>query len=173
MPDRPHRESRPGTGRQPDGSESVTQRIDRVPEDEQRLAGRSERNPAPHNVNVPQPEPESDWHYHVSSPYHNTNVHMADRVNQFIWYALAILQGLMAIRVFLRLIAANPANPFASFIYSVTEPLTRPFVGIVGTPRVGESVLELDTLIAMVVYILFFYAIVRLVELISDARSRP
>jgi uncharacterized protein YggT (Ycf19 family) len=173
MPDRPQRESRPGTGRPRDDAEPVTQRIDRIPEDEKRLAGVSGRDPVVYNVNAPRQEPESDWHYHVSSPYHNTNVHLADRINQFIWYALAILQGLLAIRVFLRLIAANPANPFASFIYSVTEPLTRPFVGIVGTPRVGDSVLELDTLIAMVVYILLFYAIVRLVELISDARNRP
>lgn len=112
---------------------------------------------APANPGVPRQRPVA-YGYAQPDP--------ADRAVRFAWYLLGLIEGLLAIRIFLKLIGANPANPFASFIYSITAPLIAPFIGLVGSPRIGPSILELDGLIAMAVYILVFYAIVRLVELI-------
>ena len=44
-----------------------------------------------------------------------------NRLSQFIWLLFGILEGLILIRVFLKLIAANPANPFARLIYGLTD----------------------------------------------------
>ncbi|MBZ0290561.1 MAG: YggT family protein, partial [Anaerolineae bacterium] len=57
-----------------------------------------------------------------------------NRVNQVVWLIFGVIIGLIAFRVVLRLIVANPANTFADFIYSVTDLFLRPFYGLVGTP---------------------------------------
>ena len=44
------------------------------------------------------------------------------RLTHWIWLILGILEGLIGLRVLLKLLGANPAAPFAQFIYSLTDP---------------------------------------------------
>lgn len=85
------------------------------------------------------------------------------RATQLIWLGLGILEVMLALRVFLKLIAANPANLFASMLYAVTDLFLFPFAGLTRTPAAGGMVLEVHTLIAMVVYALAAWALERLV----------
>jgi hypothetical protein len=85
------------------------------------------------------------------------------RATQLIWLGLGILEVMLALRVFLKLIAANPGNLFASMLYAVTELFLFPFAGLTRTPAAGGMVLEVHTLIAMVVYALAAWALERLV----------
>ncbi len=90
----------------------------------------------------------------------------AYRVTQFIWMLFGILEALIAIRVVLKLIAANPGNPFASGIYSLTDIFLWPFFGLTGTPAAGGMVLEIPSIIGMIVYALIGWAIVKLIWLL-------
>jgi len=88
------------------------------------------------------------------------------KATQLIWLFLGVLEGLLALRFVLKLIAANPESPIANFIYAITNLFLMPFTGLTATPSAGGMVLELSTMIAMVVYGLIAWAIERIVWVI-------
>jgi uncharacterized protein YggT (Ycf19 family) len=94
------------------------------------------------------------------------------RVQGGIYLLFGILEGLLAIRFFLALLGANPAAGFTQFIYSITKPFLAPFVGLFGTARFGGSVLDVSPLMAIIVYSLIAWVLVRAVALVmGDSRS--
>lgn len=90
----------------------------------------------------------------------------AFKLSQFIWLIFGGIIGLIGLRVILRLIAADPANPFANMVYNLTDLFLWPFFGLTGTPSAGGMVLEVPSIIAMFVYALLAWFIVTLVRLI-------
>ncbi len=88
------------------------------------------------------------------------------KATQLVWLFLGILEALLALRFFLKLIAANPASPIAVFLYGFTGLFLLPFTGLTGTPAAGGMVLEIPTVIAMVVYALIGWALERLIWVI-------
>ncbi|HSJ53827.1 MAG TPA: YggT family protein [Anaerolineae bacterium] len=88
---------------------------------------------------------------------------LAVRFSQVIWLLTGLLVGLIGIRFVLKLLAANPSAGFAQFIYSVTDLFMAPFAGLTATPSASGVVLELPALIAMIVYALLGWLIVRLI----------
>ncbi|MEP7358044.1 MAG: YggT family protein [Anaerolineales bacterium] len=88
------------------------------------------------------------------------------RATQLIWLALGLLEALFALRVVLKLVGANAANPFASLLYGVTGAFLAPFAGLTATPAAGGMVLEVSTLVAMLVYALLAWVLERLVWVI-------
>lgn len=92
------------------------------------------------------------------------------RTYQIIWYLLGVVETLLGFRVLLKLMAANPVNPFTSFIYDISYLLAYPFLGIVSTSVVPTgSVFEWSTIIGMGVYAVLAYALVYLFQLIKPA----
>lgn len=85
------------------------------------------------------------------------------KATQWIWFGLGVLEVLIGLRVMLKLIAANPASPFAAFIYNISGIFLLPFAGLVGTPAVGGMVLETSSIIAMLVYALLAWGLERIV----------
>ncbi len=90
------------------------------------------------------------------------------KATEVIWLLVGFLEGLLAIRLLLKLIAANPSNPFASAVYGVTDFFLAPFFGITGSPATDGVVLEIPTIIAMLVYLLFAWVIVKLIWVIFE-----
>jgi YggT family protein len=94
--------------------------------------------------------------------------HRINVAERLIYLIGGILLGLLGIRFLLRLLAANPANGFADFIYTVTHPFVAPFFGLFNyNEQFGASRFEFETLIAMVVYALVIAVIARLAALPS------
>jgi len=85
------------------------------------------------------------------------------KITYVIWLVLGLLEALLAFRIGLKLIAANPANPFTMLVYNLSYIFVFPFLGLTAAPAAGGAVLELSSLIAMVVYALLFWAVERLV----------
>ena len=88
------------------------------------------------------------------------------KVTQLIWLFLGILEALIALRIGLKLIGANPGSPIVALIYGLTSLFLFPFEGMVATPTVGSMVLELSSLFAMVIYALIAWAVERIVWLL-------
>lgn len=88
------------------------------------------------------------------------------KATQLVWLGLGILETLIALRILLKLIAANPASPIAVLIYGFTDLFLFPFFGLTATPAVGGMVLELSSFFAMVVYALIAWAIERTIWVI-------
>ena len=83
------------------------------------------------------------------------------KATQSVWLLFGILDALIALRIGLKLIAANPDSPIAVFVYGFTSLFLAPFAGLTGTPAAGGMVLEISSVIAMVVYALIAWALER------------
>jgi len=95
------------------------------------------------------------------------------RLTHFIYLAFGVLESLIGLRVVLKFLAANPANPFAYFIYQLTDLFLKPFTGLVSNPASGGMVLELTSMIGMLVYGLVGLGFIQLVHLaLFQTRSR-
>jgi len=90
------------------------------------------------------------------------------KYSRFLWTILSIVEIFLGLRFVLKAIGANPDTGFSKFIYGATGWLIAPFKLLVGTPVIEGSVIEVTTLIAMAVYALFFWIIVRLVRMATD-----
>lgn len=101
-------------------------------------------------------------------------VAVTSKLVSFVWLLTGILEILLGLRFALKLMAANPAAPFVDFIYTLSAPFLWPFFGITGTPAANDMVLEIPTLIAMVVYALLAWIVVRVIGLLmvpTESRS--
>lgn len=85
------------------------------------------------------------------------------KATELVWLFFGILEALIALRILLKLIGANPASPIAAFIYAVTDLFLFPFAGLIGAPAAGGMVLELSSFLAMLIYALIGWAIARLI----------
>jgi hypothetical protein len=88
------------------------------------------------------------------------------RIAQLVWLLFGALEALIGLRVLLKLMAANPQNPLASFIYSFSDLFLWPFKGLTVEPSAQGMVLEIPSIIAMFVFALIGWAIVRLIWLL-------
>lgn len=91
------------------------------------------------------------------------NKNMLMRLTRLIYWVFAALIGVIGLRVLLKLVAANPNNAFARFVYDVTDALLRPFLNLTATPSASGMVLDLPALIGMIVYMLAAWLITRFV----------
>jgi len=93
------------------------------------------------------------------------------QVTRIVWSLLGLLEILLGLRFMLKLIAANPNSGFAVFMYGITGPFMAPFKGLIGTPTSGGTILEVTTLIAMAIYALLFWGVVRVIQIVADRPS--
>ena len=85
------------------------------------------------------------------------------KITQLIWLLLAFLEAVICFRFIFKLIGVNAANPFASFIYGLTNIFVAPFASLTGAPAAQGMVFEFSTIIAMIVYGLVGWGIERIV----------
>jgi len=119
-------------------------------------------------VRVPDVGASNAAQYHPPSPDPVSRRYNLIRITQIIWLVTSVIEALFAIRVLLKLMAANPAAGFAVFIYNMTSVFLSPFFNLTATPSANGSVLELSTLIAMLVYALLAWGIVRVLWIIFE-----
>jgi uncharacterized protein YggT (Ycf19 family) len=81
-----------------------------------------------------------------------------------IWYVFAIAEAFLLFRLVLRFVGATAANGLIDFIYTITRPLVAPFSGILGSLSGGRGILELDTILAMLVYWLIATVLISLLK---------
>jgi hypothetical protein len=84
------------------------------------------------------------------------------KITQLVWLFFGAIEALIGLRVILKLIAANPSNAFAGLVYNITALFLWPFQGLTVTPSVGGIVLEISSIIAMIVYAIVSWGIVKL-----------
>ncbi|MFH1186132.1 MAG: YggT family protein [Chloroflexota bacterium] len=88
------------------------------------------------------------------------------KATQLIWLLLGVLEALIALRIGLKLIGANPDSPIVALIYGFTNLFLFPFTGMVGSPMAGNMELELSSMFAMLIYGLIGWAAERMVWLL-------
>lgn len=93
------------------------------------------------------------------------------QVTGLLWLLLGALEALLGLRLILKLLAANPSNPFASLIYTLSDFFIWPFVGLTVTPSAAGIVVEIHTIIAMVVYALLGWLFIGVMRLLLFRRT--
>ncbi|KAF0111724.1 MAG: hypothetical protein FD147_735 [Chloroflexi bacterium] len=88
------------------------------------------------------------------------------KATQMIWLLLGILEAVIALRVVFKLIGVNAENPFAAFLYNVTNFFVAPFASLTAAPAAGGMVFEFSSIIAMIVYALIGWGLERLVNVL-------
>jgi hypothetical protein len=88
------------------------------------------------------------------------------KATQLIWLLFGILEAIIALRIGLKLIGANPDSQIVAMIYGFTNLFLFPFTSLIGSPAAGGMTLELSSMFAMLVYALVAWAIERTVWLI-------
>ncbi|MDQ7093289.1 YggT family protein [Desulfosporosinus sp. PR] len=91
------------------------------------------------------------------------------KAKQIVYYVLGVIEVLFAFRLVFKLLGANPQSPFVSLIYSITQVFLAPFSGIfpsaVTKGLETQSVLEPSTIIAMIVYAILAWGVIKLIEI--------
>jgi uncharacterized protein YggT (Ycf19 family) len=91
---------------------------------------------------------------------------------RIVWFVVAFIDALVAIRFFMRLLGASYDAPFVRFIYGITDPLVAPFRHIFPPAGQGNFILEPESLIAIVIYLLIGWAVVALIRILTAPRGR-
>jgi hypothetical protein len=94
--------------------------------------------------------------------YNSTTTKPLYRGTQIVWYILGLIEALLIFRLILKLFGANPNAGFSDFIYSVSHVFAAPFLSVFNISTVEGSVLEWTTLLAMLVYWIIGWGIVKL-----------
>ena len=88
------------------------------------------------------------------------------KASTLIWLVLYVVEILIALRIILDFMTANPDSPIVTFIHGLTAMLLFPFEGLIAPTTINGKVLDVSFIFAMGVYALAALAIERLVWLI-------
>jgi hypothetical protein len=96
----------------------------------------------------------------------STKVDASVVARRVIYYLAGVIIALLALRIVLLLLAANQGSGFVDFIYVVSGLFATPFYGMFNyQPSYGQSVLEISSVVAIVVYGLAAVGIAKLLTL--------
>lgn len=74
-------------------------------------------------------------------------------VRRIIYYVAGVIITLLVLRIILLLLAANSGSPFVDFIYGLSGVFAWPFFGVFNyEPSYGQSIFEISSLVAIVIY---------------------
>ena len=92
-----------------------------------------------------------------------------------IYYIFGFLEILLAFRMILKIVGANSSSSFVRGIYTIAGILTLPFEGIFRRGFVSNSqttsIFEPATLVAMIIYPLLAWGIVKLIKISSGEKQ--
>lgn len=88
-----------------------------------------------------------------------------------IYFLLGVVEVILGLRFLFRLLGAHESSGFVRFLYDMSFPLAHPFAGIFTDPFLGgNSVFEVSTLIAMLIYALLAWGLVALLRILFAPR---
>ena len=109
--------------------------------------------------------------YPTPTRVESTSVSSADRIALVVYVLFGILGGMIAIRILLKLFAANPDAGFSAFVYNITGPFLAPFLNVFATPSTHNSIFEFSSLLGLVIYMLIGWGIVRLIQAFGQRQT--
>jgi len=75
-------------------------------------------------------------------------------VSGILSFVFGLIVTVIALRLVLRMLGANPGNAIVDWIYDVSYPFVQPFFGMFNTSTIdlGVGRFEIETLVALIVY---------------------
>jgi hypothetical protein len=101
----------------------------------------------------------------------------SEQYEYIIYYFFGVLETLLSFRLILKMLGASVSSSFVSFIYGITGLLILPFEGIfrrgVAQGIETASILEPATIVALIVYMLLAWGIVKFIKISSGEKQQP
>lgn len=91
--------------------------------------------------------------------------------DQLIYLIFGVIETLLLIRFLFRATGANPGAGVVDFIYGITDMLMAPFKFIFPSANVAGAVFEWSVLVAMAMYALLAWIIMRLIRIAYTAEA--
>ncbi|MDJ0846233.1 YggT family protein [Crocosphaera sp.] len=92
---------------------------------------------------------------------------IVNRLLKGMFFLVSALETLLVLRFFLKFANANPESLFSQVIYGWSSPFVAPFMNLFNDINLGNSVLEINTITAMIIYALLATLGARLVEIVA------
>jgi uncharacterized protein YggT (Ycf19 family) len=108
---------------------------------------------------------EIETYYSVEVDAPETTSQRLRRTSTTIRFVFIVIEITLALRFFLKLVGANPNSPFGVFLFGITSPLTAPFESLVKDPKIWSGEVEFTTVLAMIVYPVFCWILIRSIQL--------
>jgi hypothetical protein len=108
----------------------------------------------------------------MGSSYNAPSTKFLYRGTQIVWYIIGLIEIMLAFRFILKLMGANATATFTEAVYTLSHPLVTPFGTVFNTTNISNTTFEWTTLLAMFVYLIISYGIVK-IFLISKTVSTP
>jgi uncharacterized protein YggT (Ycf19 family) len=94
------------------------------------------------------------------------------RYDKISWMAIIAIEFFLGFRFVLKFMGTDSNTGLAGFVYKITQPFASPFLKALGVYKTEGSVLEWTTLVAMVIYWIVAWIIIK-IFLTDDAVSTP
>lgn len=146
-----------------------------IPPNRERMEDLQPKATPPPVVQTPPPDSIQEDSAEIRQEEALTFRYAIGKLNDFLQWFVAVLEITLLVRFILRLIGAAPDNLFAGFLYALTQIILYPFVSIVRSPSIHppNQAFEWSTLIAMVIYYLIFWAIMRFLRILVSGPEEP
>ena len=95
-----------------------------------------------------------------------STVNPGRRAMDVIYLIFAVIDGLLLIRLVLKLLGANTVAGFTQWVYGVTDVLLAPFRNLLPTIGNEQSQLEMSVVVAILVYALIGWVLARLMAIV-------
>ena len=90
-----------------------------------------------------------------------------NRLLKGMFFLVSSLETLLGLRFILKFAGANPDSLFSQVIYGWSSPFLSPFMNLFNDINLGNNVIEINTITAMIIYGLLATLVTRLIEIIT------
>ncbi|NCP66804.1 hypothetical protein GW756_00660 [bacterium] len=94
------------------------------------------------------------------------------RYKKIIWITFFVIEAFLVLFFILRLFAANPEAGLAQLIYPVSQLLLLPFNDLFPVTELGPSRIEINALVALVIYWLVAILLSKILQAATPVSSR-
>ncbi len=109
---------------------------------------------------------QGNTHIEKQSISHTSGDEGVEKTERVVYLIYGLLAGILGIRIIISLLGANRSNTFADLMYVVTGPFVAPFRGLFNIDTTyGVSRFDVESLVAIIVYGLVAWAVVKAIDL--------
>jgi hypothetical protein len=103
----------------------------------------------------------------VSEDNNMRRAYLRNWLTTIVSFLLGVLEVILGLRFVFRLLGANESSDFVTALYNFSHVFVAPFNGIFNDQTIGsQSVFELSTLVAMLIYALIGWGLIALIRVV-------
>ena len=95
------------------------------------------------------------------------------KASQVVGMLFGLLEAVIVLHILFKFFGANPNNPIAMLVTKISDLFLAPFTGLIASPTISGMVFELSSFIALIIYAVIGWAIVKLITVVFYRSHGP